>query len=128
MALIKISQKGDFKKTFTFFKKLRTKKFLKTIDKYGKIGVDALRDATPKRTGLTAESWGYEAHIEDGYATLVWTNTNENKGRYIAVLIQYGHGTRNGGYVRGIDYINPAMKPVFQEIADKLWAEVISDE
>ena len=121
-----ITQKGDFKKTFRFLFKLRNRDFLRKIDQYGQMGVEALANATPKRSGKTAESWTYEVHYTGSSVEIVWINTNENKGRNIAVLIQYGHGTRNGGYVQGIDFINPAMAPIFEEIADGVWQEVIS--
>lgn len=123
---IVITQKGDFKKTFKFLFKLRNRDFLRKIDQYGQMGVEALANATPKRSGKTAESWTYEIHYTGSSVEIVWINTNENKGRNIAVLIQYGHGTRNGGYVQGIDFINPAMAPIFEEIADGVWQEVIS--
>lgn len=121
-----ITQKGDFKKTFKFLFKLRNRDFLRKIDQYGQMGVEALANATPKRSGKTAESWTYEVHYTGSSVEIVWINTNENKGRNIAVLIQYGHGTRNGGYVQGIDFINPAMAPIFEKIADGVWQEVIS--
>lgn len=127
MSLIRITQKGDFSLTFRFLKKLKERRFLKRIESFGQVGVDALMQATPKRSGKTSESWGYEVHYTSSSITITWTNSNINKGRNIAVLIQYGHGTRNGGYVQGIDYINPAMRPIFEKIADEAWLEVISD-
>lgn len=126
MDLIKISHKGDFSATTRLLKHIKTIAFYKILDKYGKMGVDALREATPKDTGITADSWGYKINISNDSAVISWTNTNQNKGLYIAVLLQYGHGTRNGGYVKGIDYINPAMKPIFDKIANDAWLEVIS--
>lgn len=126
MAMIRITQQGDFSKTLGFLKKLSKAQVLKILNRYGQLGVDALRAATPKRTGKTAESWGYEINANGSYAQIVWSNSNENQGRYIAVLIQYGHGLPQGGYVAGIDYINPAMRPVFEQIANEVWLEVIS--
>jgi len=126
MPLITITQKGDFSKTFRFLQKIRGNAMFKKLDKYGKIGVDALREATPKRTGKTAESWRYEIHVSEDSAEIVWTNDNRNGYFNVAVGIQYGHGTRTGGYVQGIDYINPAMRPVFEQIADSIWFEVTS--
>lgn len=126
--IIKVTQKGDFGKTFRFLRKLRQKKFIKKLNQYGQMGVEALSAATPVRSGLTASSWGYILEATLDTIRIVWTNTNNNHGVYIAVLIQYGHGTRNGGYVVGTDYINPAMRPVFDKIADDAWLEVISDE
>lgn len=123
-----ISYKGNFTKTFNFLRNYKIKKFYNKLKKYGEMGVDALRDATPKDTGKTAESWGYEIIVNDGSASIVWTNSNQNHGVYIAVLIQYGHATRGGGYVQGRDYINPAMRPVFDKIANDAWLEVTKDE
>lgn len=98
----------------------------KKLDELGQRGVEALSAATPKRTGRTAASWGYEIKKGRGHATLAWTNSNFNDGEQIAVLIQYGHGTGRGTYVQGVDYINPAMRNVFQEIADEIWEEVVN--
>ena len=126
--IIKVTQKGDFGKTFRFLRKLRQKKFIKKLNQYGQMGVEALSAATPVRSGLTASSWGYILEATLDTIRIVWTNSNNNHGVYIAVLIQYGHGTRNGGYVVGTDYINPAMRPIFDKIADDAWLEVISDE
>lgn len=89
-------------------------------------GVQALRAATPSVTGATAAAWGYEIVHEDGGLTIYWTNTNQNQGEYIAVLIQYGHGTGTGGYVQGRDYINPTMQKIFDQIADDAWKAVTS--
>ena len=126
--LIKITQKGDFGKTFRFLRKIKQKKFIKKLNQYGRMGVEALSAATPVRSGLTASSWGYILEATTNTIRIIWTNSNNNHGVYIAVLIQYGHGTRNGGYVVGTDYINPAMRPIFDKIADDAWLEVISDE
>lgn len=130
MAIIDYSVKGNFDGTIKYLLKAKNEDYLKSLDKYGEVGVEALRAATPKRTGKTANSWSYEIKKSEGSVEIVWTN--DNYGYYggrdyyvpIAVLIQYGHGTRNGGYVKGIDYINPAMRPVFQKIADEVTKEV----
>ena len=96
-----------------------------SLKKYGEMGVRALQSNTPRETGLTAASWYYTiSESKDGF-TIEWKNRNSNKGVLIAAILQYGHGTGTGGYVRGVDYINPAMKPVFQQIADDAWKEVI---
>lgn len=124
MALITISNKGDFSKTIRFLQKASEIRFNKILNKYGQIGVDALREATPKDTGKTAESWSYTINVGIDSATINWTNSNQNKGLYIAVLIQYGHGLKGGGYVQGYDFINPAMKPIFEDMANELWREV----
>lgn len=94
------------------------------LDKYGKQGVSALSSATPVDSGLTANSWTYEIENKGDQVTIFWGNTNVNKGVNIAVILQYGHGTRNGGYVAGRDYINPAIRPVFDAIANEAWKEV----
>lgn len=122
---IKVGDKGDFKKTFKFLRAMKEKRFLKNLDKYGQMGVDALAAATPKRTGLTAESWTYDITDNGEQLIISWNNTNVKKGYYnVALMIQYGHGTGTGGWVEGIDYINPALKPVFDKIADAVWMEV----
>lgn len=121
---IKFTHKGDLSKTEKFLQALKEMNFLKNLDKYGQMGVNALADATPIDTGLTASSWGYEIHHEGQSISIIWTNSNINKGVNIAVILQYGHGTRNGGYVVGRDYINPAMQPIFDQIADEAWMEV----
>lgn len=124
--MISITTKGDFKNLDSFLKKMNRKQYLNVLDKYGQIGVSALQNATPKRSGKTAASWSYEIHHDRNGASIVWTNSNENNGVNIAILIQYGHGTRNGGYVQGIDYINPSLRNVFNDLADAVWREVTS--
>ena len=88
------------------------------------MGVDALAAATPVDTGKTAASWTYEIEKKNGSYSIVWLNTNVNKYVNIALILQYGHGTRNGGYVKGRDYINPAIQPIFDKIAEDAWREV----
>ena len=122
--MITIRQKGDFKNTTNFLKNAKTSRYIHMLEKYGKRGVAALESATPRDTGTTATSWYYEIIQTDTQVSLVFKNSNTNQGIPIAILIQYGHGTRNGGYVEGIDYINPALKPIFEELADKAWKEV----
>lgn len=124
--MIGITSEGDFKNTEKFLKKVKEGRYMDVLDKYGNIGVSALAQATPKRTGKTAASWGYEIQKERGGYVIYWTNNNNNKDFYVAVALQYGHGTRNGGYVMGRDYINPAMRPVFDKIAEDAWKEVTS--
>lgn len=119
---IRIVQKGDFKKVEKFLKRVSKKEYLKILDKYGQKGAQALASATPVDSGKTASSWGYEIHDNCIY----WTNNNINKGVNIAVILQYGHGTRNGGYVQGRDYINPAIRPIFDGMVDDIWKEVTS--
>ena len=124
MPFITFSSKGDFKKTEDFLKKAQKQTFYDHLDEYAKLGVQALKEATPIKTGKTANSWTYETEVKKDSATITWINTNNNNGENIAILIQYGHGTGTGGYVHGRDYINPAMQPVFDEIAENLWKEV----
>ena len=125
-SLIRITTKGDFNNTFKFLNKMSKFQINKILEKYGRMGVNALASATPVDSGKTAESWGYEISVGKEGATIYWTNTNQNKGVYIAVILQYGHGTGTGGYVQGIDYINPAIRPVFDKIAEEAWLEVIN--
>lgn len=122
--VIEMRQSGDFKKNLTFLTNLRKKSIRPILEKYGQKGVEALAEATPKATGKTAASWSYEIKMEKTGAVLSWKNANIVDGVPIAVILQYGHGTQNGGYVQGVDYINPAMKPVFDTIRDELWKEV----
>ena len=125
-SLIRITTKGDFNNTFRFLNKMSKFQINKILEKYGQMGVEALRSATPIDSGKTAESWGYEISVGKEGATIYWTNTNQNKGVYIAVILQYGHGTGTGGYVQGVDYINPAIRPVFDKIAEEAWMEVVN--
>lgn len=124
MLKVRFKNSGDFEKTSKFLKGLQEKRFLKKLDVWGRQGVEALSSATPVDTGLTAASWDYEIHHSKGSVELVWTNSNTNKGVSIALLLQYGHGTGSGGYVQGRDYINPAMRPIFDKIAEEAWKEV----
>ena len=109
--VLTIRQKGDFKKSLTFFTHLRKWSVRSILEKYGALGVQRLADATPKATGKTAASWSYEIKMDKSGATLCWKNSNIVDGVPIAVIIQYGHGTRNGAYVQGVDYINPVTAP-----------------
>lgn len=119
------TSKGNFNKTEKFFNMLLGRDYLNVLDRYGSMGVAALRSATPKDTGRTADSWSYEIVNESGQCKLVFINDNVNKGQNIAILLQYGHGTRNGGYVEGRDYINPAIQPIFDKIAAECFREVM---
>ena len=127
MSGIKVSTSGDFSKTFKYLGKLesfRKQKLMSILKKYGEDGVAQLREMTPKDTGETASRWSYEITEGNGTVTLSFNNDSQNDGVPIAILIQYGHGTGTGGYVQPNDYINPAMKPIFQKIADDAWKEV----
>lgn len=124
---ISFTSKGDFSKTIKFLNKVKNVKINDILSKYGTIGVNALSQATPKDSGVTSRSWNYKIEVNNDNASIVWYNTNVVKGVNIAVILQYGHGTRNGGWVEGRDYINPAMKPIFDKIADQVWKEVINN-
>ena len=121
---ISIKSSGDFKNTEKFLGAMKDQTMYKVLEPYARSGVDALSAATPTETGKTAASWGYEITIEQGHCRIDWTNDNINDSVNIAVILQYGHGTRNGGYVQGVDYINPALKPVFDRLAKDAWKEV----
>lgn len=123
--MIKITNSGDFSKTFKFLNFMSNWKIDKILQKYGQQGVAALAAATPVESGTTANSWSYEIKSSGQSATIYWSNSNVNKGVNIAVILQYGHGTGTGGYVQGRDYINPAMRPVFDKIAEEAWREVV---
>lgn len=115
---------GDYEKAEKYLTDLKDIARLALLDKYGNIGVNALQAATPKESGLTAASWYYEVSDDGKTSTLSFFNSNINKGVPIAIILQYGHGTGTGGYVQGRDYINPAMKPVFDQIVEDFWEEV----
>lgn len=122
--MVKFTSRGDFSKTDSYLKRMLKMDLDTVLTQYAEKGVRALEESTPKDTGLTASSWSYEIDRTDSSITISWTNSNFNKGVPIALLIQYGHGTRNGGYVSGRDYINPAMRPVFDEIEEAVMREV----
>jgi len=122
--MIKVTQTGDFKKITSFLEKAREKLHFGILDKYGRIGVNELRAATPVDSGLTAASWRYEIQNDQNGATLSFHNDNVNKGVNIAIILQYGHGTGTGGWVEGRDYINPVLQPLFDKLAEELWKEV----
>lgn len=122
--MITIESQGDWKLTRNWFDRMTKLDLALIMNQFGREGAAALASATPSRTGGTAKSWNYEVKRTGNNWKITWTNSNVNKGANIAVLIQYGHGTRNGGYVVGRDYINPAIRPVFDKIAAKAWKEV----
>ena len=122
--MISFHQKGDFSNLEKLLKKSLGKGYRKVLEQYGREGVAALSAATPRKTGKTASSWEYEITEKNGQLSVIWKNKNINNGVNIAIILQYGHGTRNGGYVQGIDYINPALRPIFEKMADAAWKEV----
>lgn len=124
--MITFKQKGSFKNIERFLDKMQKKEFFQRLNQYGRRGVDALSAATPIDSGKTASSWNYEIHRSKDLVEIVWTNSNVNDGVPIVILLQYGHATGNGGYVQGYDFINPAIRPIFDEIEKDLWKEVTS--
>lgn len=124
--MVTLQQKGDYKKTEQMLKKAVGRNYKSILDSYGRQGVAALSSATPKDTGFTASSWSYDITIDSKGISIEWYNTHIEKGyANIAILLQYGHGTRTGGYVQGRDYINPALRPIFDKLANDVWKEVI---
>lgn len=123
---VKFEVSGGFTKTERFLNRMKRREYLNVLDEFGRDGVQALRNATPVDSGATAEAWDYEIKRSRNYTEIVWTNSNINDGVPIAVILQYGHGTGTGGYVQGRDYINPAIRPIFDEIAEKAWKVVTS--
>lgn len=121
--MFKIKKSGDLTKTFDFLKRMSSDELFQSLSRYGQKGVKALSAATPQDTGKTASSWEYKVKM-GRKPSITWYNTNVVNGFKVAVGIQIGHGTAGGGYVQGIDYINPALRPLFQEIANEVWEEV----
>nr|DAR56204.1 MAG TPA: type I neck protein [Caudoviricetes sp.] len=122
--MITIKQQGDFSNLSKFLEKAKEVAKLGDLDKYGRQGVQLLASVTPKNTGLTANSWSYKIERSKGKVSLIFLNSNIQNGVPIAIILQLGHGTRNGGYVQGRDYINPAIQPLFDKIASDAWKEV----
>ena len=122
--MISFRHKGDFKKTTRFLVRAKEAVRLGDLDRYGREGVAALASATPVDSGLTAKSWHYEIIRNNDFTTIRFYNTNIQNGVPIAIILQYGHGTRNGGWVEGRDYINPAIQPLFDKLANDAWEEV----
>lgn len=123
--MVSVKHKGNFNNTEMFLKNVsKGSNITRILDRYGKEGVAALAAATPVETGLTANSWQYKIEKKNGSYVISFYNTNIQNGVPIAVILQYGHGTRNGGWVQGRDYINPAIQPIFDKIANSAWKEV----
>ncbi len=122
--MITFKHKGDFSKTRKFFEKAKKGVNVHNLEQYGQAGVNALMSSTPVDSGLTASSWYYEIEKKDGKIKINFCNSNIQNGVPIAIILQYGHGTRNGGWVEGKDYINPAIQPIFDKIAKTAWKEV----
>jgi Bacteriophage HK97-gp10, putative tail-component len=124
--MISVTSSGDFANTKKFLEFMKSDALWRSLDAGGRRGVDALSSATPIDTSETARSWKYQIKRQNGRYSINWYNTNEEDGVIIAVIIQYGHGTGTGGWVEGIDYINPAMRPVFDNIVNDIWRQVTS--
>ena len=122
--MITFRQKGDFSKLTNYLERLKEAANIGVLDKYGKAGVAALASATPTDTGETASSWYYEIERQNGSVSIIFKNSHVNKGVNVAIILQYGHGTGTGGWVEGRDYINPAIQPIFDKIAEDAWREV----
>lgn len=125
--LITFSHKGSFKKTETLFHNVKKSSYMETLKKIGEEGVEALAEATPKRTGKTAASWSYEIKKTKSGLSINWINSNKSGNISVAMLIFYGHGTPSGYYVEGIDYINPALKPIFEKLGQDVWEVTIKN-
>lgn len=124
--MISIRCSGQYDKTKSFLNKMtKIVESESILNKYGQLGVNALRSATPVDTGLTSSSWQYKVDKKNGGYVLSWYNTHTINNVNVAIIIQYGHGTRNGGWVEGRDYINPAIQPIFDQMVDSIWKEVI---
>ena len=124
---ITFKQTGDFSKVTKYLNGIKGRNYRSTLEKYAEEGVQALRDNTPIDTGITSESWAYEIVTTAKGFSIIWTNSNvTDSGVPIVILLQYGHGTRSGSFVQGIDFINPTMKPIFDKIVESLWKEVES--
>ena len=122
--MITFRHKGDFSKFTRYLERAKEVAKMGILDRYGREGVAALASATPVETGKTAASWYYEVENKDGRATISFFNSNIQNGVPIAIILQYGHGTGTGGWVEGRDYINPAIRPIFDKIAESAWREV----
>lgn len=122
--MIVFKHSGNFNKTENFLKRISNHRYTNLLNKYGQEGVDALASATPIDSGATASSWRYELVEEKDSISIIWSNSNTSDGIPVAILLQYGHATRDGGFVQGQDFINPAIQPIFDRIANDVWKEV----
>lgn len=122
--MITFRQKGDFSKTERYLELLKKSVRAEILDKYGREGVNALSSATPVDSGLTAASWYYKIEDTKDSISIQFLNSNQNDGVPIAIILQYGHGTGTGGWVQGRDYINPALRPIFDKLSEEVWKEV----
>lgn len=123
---ISFDTKGDFKFTMRFLNKISSKTFYKKLEQYAKEGVEALANATPKKTGDLSVRYSYTIDIGVNETTITWNNDKMINGHSLVLMLNYGHGTRNGGWVDGLDFIDPAMTPIFEKMCENLWKEAIS--
>jgi hypothetical protein len=123
---ITFETKGDFKFTMRFLKKISSVAFYKKLEQYAKEGVEALANATPKKTGDLSQRYSYEIDVGIDSTTITWHNDKMINGQSLVLMLNYGHGTRNGGWVNGLNFVDPAMAPVFEKMAENLWKEAIS--
>lgn len=126
MSKIHFRQQGEFSKTMKFLERAKESVNMGILNKYGRKGVEALRSATPVDSGITASSWYYKIQRKTNVVSLEFFNSNIQNGVPIAIIIQYGHATGTGGWVEGVDYINPALKPIFEDLAKEVWKEVVN--
>lgn len=119
-----VAQSGDWTKTLDFLERNSKADWVKKLDSLAAQGVSALAAATPRESGETASAWSYTIRVGSSYIFVDWHNSNENQGIPIAILLQYGHGTGTGGYVQGVDYINPAVQPIIDQMVEVVWREI----
>ena len=124
--MITVTARGDFSKAERFLAAIKAGKLYDSLSQYGRMGVQALASRTPVEPGQTAASWSYEVKVSSGKVSIAWTNSHTVSGTPLVILLQYGHGTGTGGYVAGRDFINPAIQPIFDKIADAVWKRVTS--
>jgi hypothetical protein len=122
--MITFTLSGSTSRTQAFLQKMQSQDLYSGLESLAERGVSALQATTPKESGLTAASWSAEVSTEGGATTITWSNSHVQDGVNIAIILQYGHGTGTGGYVAGRDYINPAIKPIFDDIANEVWKKV----
>ena len=123
--VLKLRQTGNFQKTDHFLSGVVGAHYMRKLKKFGEAGVEALKNATPRDTGMTAESWSYEIVQDKGRTSIFWKNSNIVDGVCVAIILHYGHGTRNGGFVEGKNYITPAIQPILDQMAEAVWKEVV---
>lgn len=122
--MIIIRHKGNFDKTEKWYDRMLRRDHMRILNEYGERGVAALKAATPVDSGITADSWSYEIKQDDKKITIAFNNSSESNGCNIVILLMYGHGTKNGGYVQANDFVNPVLEPIFKDLADAAWREV----